>query len=123
MSKPSAKPSTIQEQDEPYDLDAAARERDRKSYRFTFDDQEWVLKPLKRLSKKAMKQMAQLAKEDGEHDNVEYMDQMLRAAMGAEQFERFDEIDIAMEDLEDIFERWSAHSGIEPGESSASSDS
>lgn len=123
MSKPSSRPSKIKEQAEPYDLDALAAERAKRNYQFTYGGRTWTLVPVTRLPKKAMKRMAALAKQDGEQDNVEYMDQMLQAAMGEEQFAEFDQLDIAMEDIEDLFNDWSDHSGIEPGESSASSDS
>lgn len=121
MSKPSSQLSKVKEQDAPYDLDALARERSKKNYRFTYGGRDWTLVPVGRIPKKAMKRMAKMAAEG--QDNLEYMDEMLRAGMGNEQFAEFDELDIAMEDLENLFEDWSDHSGIEPGESSASSDS
>jgi len=124
VSKPSSKPSKIKDQDEPFDLDARIKEGDKHDYRFTLAGRDWTMKAMSRLSKKKMKQIAKMGDADGpDADNFDYMDEMLKAAMGDEQFAEFDEIDIPMDVVEDLFDDWSEHSGIEPGESSASADS
>jgi hypothetical protein len=121
MSKPSSRPSKIKSQDAPFDLDVLEREASKSDYRFILGGREWRMTPMGRLDRKVMRRLAKLAK-DG-NDNSEYMDELLKAAMGEEQFAEFNEIPLSMEALNALVEDWTAHSGIELGESSASASS
>lgn len=123
MSKPSSKPSKIKDQEKPFNLAEIVEDGDKHAYQFELPaGRIWTMTAMSRLSKKKMRRIAKLG--DGEDaDNFDYMDEMLKAGMGEEQFAEFDELDLPMDAMEALFEDWSDHSGIEPGESSASADS
>lgn len=120
MSKPSARPSKIQKQTEPFNLDVLEKESSGNEFEFTLGDRVWHMTPLGRFDKKLVRRIARQANEAGDTDEVEYMDQMLKAAMGEEQFAEFDELPLTMEGLTALFEAWTEHSGLTPGESEAS---
>src|ERR1044072_6839091 len=122
MSKPSAKPSKIKVQEEPFNLDAIEKEGHKHDYQVILGGRTWTMTPMGRLDKKAMKRMAKVA-ESGELDNTEYMDLIFQEAMGEEQFAEFDELPLSMDGLQRLFEDYQDHSGIEVPESSASTDS
>lgn len=123
MSKPSARPSKIQKQSEPFNLDVLEKESSGNQFEFTLGDRVWSMTPLGRFDKKLVKRLAKEAAEataEGETDEIEYMDKMLRAAMGDEQFAEFDQLPLTMGGLTALFEAWTEHSGVNPGESEAS---
>lgn len=122
MSKPSSRPSPIKTQSEPFDLDALEKEAADKNYRFTLAGHEFVMPALGRLDRKAVKKLGKLAAA-GELDNLEFIDETLRLAMGDEEFAVFDELPLSQAGVQALFEDWSDHSGVEAGESSASTDS
>jgi hypothetical protein len=119
MSKPSSKPSKIQAQGKPFDLDALETEASGKDYRFTLGGHEFVMPALARLDRKAVKKLRGLA----DKDNLEFIDETLRLALGDEAFAIFDELPLSTAGVQSLFEDWSNHSGIDTGESSASTDS
>lgn len=125
MSKPSSKPSKIKVQDEPFDLDAMEKEASKHDYRFTLAGRDWTMTPLGRLDRKAIKRLARELKDTDENDteNLRYVELMLAEGMGADQWAEFDELPLSQSGLMALFEDWSEHSGIEAGESSASTDS
>ncbi|HEY5987002.1 MAG TPA: hypothetical protein VIV12_11600 [Streptosporangiaceae bacterium] len=120
MSKPSSRPSPIKTQSEPFDLDAVEAEASGKDFTFKLGGVEFVMPALSRLDRKAVKRVAKETSGKGEIDSI---DAMLRIALGDEQWEKFDELPLTLAGVKDLFEAWSDHSGIDVGESSASTDS
>lgn len=123
MSKPSSRPSKIKDQEEPLDLDTMIKEGSKHDFRFILAGRTWTMTAMGRLSKKKLKKIAAMKGREEDANNFDEMDEMLKAGMGDEQFAEFDELDLPMDAVEALFEEWSEHSGIEPGESSASTDS
>lgn len=124
MSKPSSRQSKIKTQDAPFDLGAIETEASGKDYRFTLCDREFTMPALGRLDRKAVKRLAKQIESEGDGGrNLEYIELMLAEGMGAEQWAEFDELPLSQDGLMQLFEDWSDHSGIETGESSASTDS
>lgn len=122
MSKPSSRPSPIKTQSEPFDLDAVEAEASSKDYTFTLGGHNFVMPALGRLDRKAIKKLGKLTA-SGDMDNLEFIDETLRLALGDKEFAAFDELPLSQAGLQALFDDWSKHSGIDVGESSASTDS
>lgn len=122
MSSKSSKPSKIKVQDEPFNLDIIEKEASKHDYRFTLGGRDFSMPPLGRLDRKDLKKIAKMTGA-GEIDEADYIDEMLKLALGEERFAEFDELPLSQDGVQQLFEDWTDHSGIEVPESSASSSS
>jgi len=121
MSKPSARPSKIQSQDVPFNLDAVEKEASGHDYQFVLADRVWTMTPLGRLDRKDVKKISRMTKDEST-DEMDFIDEMLRLAMGEEQYLEFDQLPLTQAGMQSLFEDWTDHSGIDVPESSASSN-
>ena len=91
----------------------------RKPYRFFWADRWWELPHIAELDWKIQVEIEQF----GNNVSIETVDELFGKMFGPEQAEAWGRVVRPLPFLEMLFSRWTAHSGREPGEPSASDSS
>lgn len=88
-----------------YDLGAAIREDLGEQFKFTIDGREFVLPHMKDVPKAAL----------DAPDGLPGILASLKIALGG-QWRAFDKVPLTIDGINKLYDEWSKHSGVEPGE-------
>lgn len=98
----------------PFDLDAVEAEASGEPFEFTFGGRTYTLPHLKDIDRRVL--------DAADQGDIAAMKEAFRTGLG-DDFEEFDAQPMKLGTLDALFRAWTEHSGLQPGESRASTRS